>query len=275
MSGKVFFITGATDGIGRIAANDLARSQKNATILIHGRNRTKLNQTVDEIQRLSGNKNIESYLADFSSLDEVRSLAHEVLSKHDSLDVLINNAGAGFAAPRYGKDGTEMRFTVNYLAPFLLTNLLLPAIKKAAPSRIVNVASAGQSPITFDDIMGEKKFDGITAYTQSKLALIMFSIDLAEQLHPDHITVNSLHPGTYLDTQMVRESGISPLGSAKSGAVAVEYLAVSPELKNITGKYFNVKKESKVNSLAYDVTVRNKLRRISLQLTGLSNRILN
>ena len=182
------------------------------------------------------------FLADLSSLDEVRQLAASVLAAHDRLSILINNAGAGFAAPRYGKDGTETRFTVNYLAPFLLTNLLLPAIRKAAPARIVNISSAGQSSIHFDDIMMEKKFDGVAAYSQSKLALklalIMFTIDLAEQLKDKNITVNALHPGTYLDTNMVHDAGIRPLGTAQSGADAEVYLATSPELKNITGKLF-------------------------------------
>ena len=269
MKRKVLFITGATDGIGRIAATELAARQPEATILIHGRNQAKLGKTVSEIQKLSGNSNIESFLADFSSLDEVRLLSREILSKHDSIDVLINNAGAGFAAPRLGKDGMETRLTVNYLAPFLLTNLLLPALIKAAPSRIVNVASAGQSPINFNDIMLENKFDGVTAYTQSKLALVMFTFDLAEQLKQEHILVNCLHPGTYLDTNMVREAGIDPQGTAESGADALVYLATSPDLENTSGKYFNIKKEARAIAQAYDADARKKLREIGLKLTGL------
>ena len=181
--------------------------------------------------------------------------------------------GTGFAAPRYGKDGTELRLAVNYLAPFLLTNLLLPAIKKAAPSRIVNVSSAGQSPVNFDDIMMDENFDGVTAYCQSKLALIMFTIDLAEELKDDNITVNALHPGTYLDTNMVRDANIKPQGAPQSGADAEIYLATSPELKNVSGKYFNVKKEAKANAQAYDVKARNRLRQLSLQLTGLEETV--
>ena len=269
MKRKVLFITGATDGIGRIAVTELAARQPEATILIHGRNQAKLGKTVSEIQKLSGNSNIESFLADFSSLDEVRLLSREILSKHDSIDVLINNAGAGFAAPRSGKDGMETRLTVNYLAPFLLTHLLLPALIKAAPSRIVNVASAGQSPINFNDIMLENKFDGVTAYTQSKLALVMFTFDLAEQLKQEHILVNCLHPGTYLDTNMVREAGIDPQGTAESGADALVYLATSPDLENTSGKYFNIKKEARAIAQAYDADARKKLRAIGLKLTGL------
>ena len=215
----------------------------------------------------TGHGNIQTYLADFSSLEEVRKMSTEILTEHDSLDILINNAGAGFAAPRLGKDGTETRFTVNYLAPFLLTNLLLPAIQKPVSSRIVNVSSAGQSPIHFDDIMMNKNFDAVTAYTRSKLAIIMFTFDLAENLKT--VTANCLHPGTYLDTGMVRESGIQPLGTAQSGADALVYLATSAELQNISGKYFNVKTEARANAQAYDINARRKLEKIGLQLTKL------
>ncbi|MGH2647461.1 MAG: SDR family NAD(P)-dependent oxidoreductase, partial [Ginsengibacter sp.] len=245
MNTQTIFITGATDGIGKLTAIGLAK--QNTHILIHGRNTEKLNKVIDEIKSLSNNNNVEGFTADFSSLNEVRKLAKDVLVKYDSINVLINNAGAGFAAPRNGKEGTEIRMTVNYLAPFLLTNLLLPALEKAAPSRIVNVSSAGQSPVNFNDIMFEKNFDGVTAYTQSKLALVMFTFDLAEQLKNDNITVNCLHPGTYLDTNMVRKANIKPMGTAQSGADAEVYLATSPGVKNITGKYFNVKKETSAN----------------------------
>src|SRR5882672_3380260 len=179
---KTILITGATEGIGKLAATELASLFRDANILIHGRNKEKLETTSGEIKKKTGNGNIQTYLADFSSLKEVRKIATEILADHDSLDLLINNAGAGFAAPRLGKDGTETRFTVNYLAPFLLTHLMLPAIQKPVSSRIVNVASAGQSPIHFDDIMMDKNFDAVTAYTRSKLAIIMFTFDLAENL---------------------------------------------------------------------------------------------
>ena len=267
MHRKTILITGATEGIGKLVATDLASRFKDANILIHGRNKEKLETTSDQIKKKTGNLNIQIYLADFSSMKDVRKMATEILADHDSLDLLINNAGAGFAAPRLGKDGTETRFTVNYLAPFLLTQLLLPAIQKAVSSRIVNVASAGQSPIHFDDVMMDNNFDGVTAYTRSKLAIIMFTFDLAENLNT--VTANCLHPGTYLDTGMVRESGIQPLGTAQSGADAVVYLAVSPELKNVSGKYFNVRTETRANAQAYDEDARRKLEKIGLELTEL------
>ena len=268
MNSKKILITGATDGIGKCAAIDLAK--KDNHLLIHGRNREKLDNIIKEIKSSTGNDNIEGFLADFSSMAEVRQLAKSVLSKHDKVDILINNAGAGFAAQRYGKDGTELRMAVNYLAPFLLTNLLLPALKKAAPSRIVNVSSAGQCPVNFDDIMLEKNFDGTTAYCQSKLALIMFTIDLAEELKANNVTVNALHPGTYLDTNMVRDANIKPLGTPQSGADAEIFLATSRDLKNVSGKYFNIKKEAKANAQAYDAKARKRLNELSLQLTGLA-----
>ena len=267
MNRKTILITGATEGIGKLAATDLANRFRDASILIHGRNKEKLETTSVQIKEKTGIGNIKTYLADFSSLEEVRKMSTEILAKHDTLDLLINNAGAGFAAPRFGKDGTETRFTVNYLAPFLLTHLLLQAIQKPVSSRIVNVASAGQSPIHFDDIMMEKNFDGVTAYTRSKLAIIMFTFDLAESLKT--VTANCLHPGTYLDTGMVREAGIHPMGTAQSGADAVVYLATSPELKNTSGKYFNVKTEARANAQAYDINARRKLEKIGLQLTKL------
>jgi len=268
---QTIFITGATDGIGKLTALQLAK--QHAHILIHGRNKKKAGDVVNEIKNATRNKNIEGFIADLSSLEEVRKLTNEILEKHDKLDVLINNAGAGTADKRYGKDGTELRFAVNYLAPFLLTHLLLPALKNAAPSRIVNVSSAGQAPVNFDDVMLEKVFNGMRAYSQSKLALIMFTIDLAEQLKNESITVNALHPGTYLDTNMVRNSGITPWGKPESGADAEVFLAISSQLEGVTGKYFNVKKEAHAHAQAYDVGAREKLRELSMRLTGLTEKV--
>jgi NAD(P)-dependent dehydrogenase (short-subunit alcohol dehydrogenase family) len=264
---QTILITGATDGIGKLTSLMLAK--KNAQVLIHGRNKEKVLAVVEELKKSSGNKNITGLTADFSSLAEVRKLAAEVLINYPAIDVLINNAGAGFADERKSKDGYELRFAVNYLAPFLLTHLLLPALRNAAPSRIVNVSSIGQSPINFDDIMLEKKFDAVQAYRQSKLALIMFTIDLAEQLKDENITVNSLHPGTYLNTNMVRNANLTPLGEPEIGAEAEVYFAISPKLNNVTGKYFNEKTESKADSEAYNKESRKRLWELSVKLTKL------
>lgn len=267
LNGKAILLTGATDGIGKLTAFQLAKLKTH--LLIHGRNEEKTKRLVNELKTVSGNEDIEAFIADLSSLDEVRRLAKDVLARHDCLDVLINNAGVGFADPRYSKDGYELRFAVNYLAPFLLTRLLLPALKKAAPSRIVNVSSAGQRPIDFDNLMFEKDFNSRAAYSQSKLALIMFTIDLAEELKQDHVTVNSLHPGTYLDTNIVRNAGIEPWGKPEEGADAEVFLATSPQLEDVTGKYFNGKKEFRAHQQAYDKQVRKKLEEVTRKLVHL------
>lgn len=264
---QIILITGSTDGIGKITALNLAR--QNVHVIVHGRNEAKVKKVVDELKAKTSNEKIKGFTADFSSLEEVRRFAENIKKEYQSIDVLINNAGVGFADERYSKDGYELRFAVNYLAPFLLTNLLLPEIKKKSPSRIVNVSSAGQSPVNFDDIMHEKHFDAVKAYCQSKLALIMYTIDLAEKLKDENVTVNSLHPGTYLDTNMVRRSKINPWGEPEGGADAVVYLATSPELSNVTGKYFNVKSIAIAESQAYDKQARKRLWELSLELTNL------
>lgn len=264
---QTILLTGATDGIGKQTALRLAQLQYH--LLVHGRNPGKLLQLISEIKEKTGNPHIEYYTADLSSLEEVRKLAIDVLNRHPQIEILINNAGVGFADPRYSKDGYELRFAVNYLAPFLLTRLLLPALKNAVSARIINVSSAGQLPLDFNNLMFEKNFDGVNAYRQSKLALIMFTIDLAEELKDEGITVNSLHPGTYLNTKMVRNAGIKPWGEVDSGADAEVFLATSPELEGVTGKYFDGKKQAEPLTQAYDKKVRNQLKDISYQLTGL------
>ena len=192
-------------------------AQKNANIIVHGRNSEKVKKVVDEIKTKSGTEKIDGLTADFSSLNEVRKFAGELKKNYTEIDVLINNAGVGFADERYSKDGYELRFAVNYLAPFLLTNLLLPLLEKDTPSRIVNVSSIGQSPVNFEDIMLEKNFNATKAYYQSKLALIMFTITPGEKFKGKNISVNSLHPGELiLNTNMVRSSNIKPLGEPET-----------------------------------------------------------
>ena len=263
---QIILVTGSTDGIGKLTALRLA--QKNANIIVHGRNIEKVKRVVNELKEKTGTEKIAGLTADFSSLNEVSKFAEKVKKEYKEIDVLINNAGVGFGDERYSKDGYELRFAVNYLAPFLLTNLLLPLLEKDSPSRIINVSSAGQSSVNFEDIMLEKNFDAVQAYCQSKLALIMFTITLAEKLKDKNITVNSLHPGTYLNTNMVRRSNIQPWGEPESGADAEVFLATSPSLDNITGKYFNVKTEASADSQAYDKKARERLWNLSFKLTG-------
>jgi NAD(P)-dependent dehydrogenase (short-subunit alcohol dehydrogenase family) len=202
-------------------------------------------------------------------------MAEEIQAKHDRLDILINNAGIGFTTRgemerEISRDGHELRFAVNYLAPFLLTYLLLPLIRKSAPARIVNVSSAGQYPIDFSDVMLRQGYDGVRAYRQSKLAQIMFTLDLALGLKGTGVTVNCLHPATFMNTNMVVESGVKPLSSVEEGADAILHVATSPELEGKTGIYFDGKRPGQANAQAYDDAARERLRELSMRLTNLS-----
>ncbi|MDP8972010.1 MAG: SDR family oxidoreductase [Actinomycetota bacterium] len=268
----VILVTGSTDGLGKSTARDLATS--GATVLLHGRDPERGDSVVRELREETDNDSLHYYVADFSSLEEVRRLADEITADHDRLDVLVNNAGIG--AGRRGeksrdssRDGYELRFAVNYLAPFLLTRLLLPLVRRSVPSRIVNVASAGQSPISFDDVMLERGYDGMRAYAQSKLALVMFTFDLAEELEGTGVTANSLHPASLMDTKMVFETFGSASSSVREGTDATVRLAISPELEGITGRYFDGQREARADEQAYDPEARARLRRLSEELTGL------
>src|SRR5918996_5136945 len=187
-------ITGATDGLGRRVAQELAAM--GATVLLHGRSPERLEATLEELRSQTSSKKVGSYLADLSSLAAVRDLVDRILSEYDRLDVLVNNAGIIVQERTESEDGYELTFAVNYLSHFLLTRLLLPLLEGSAPARVVNVASAGQAPIDFDDVMLERRYEGYRAYCQSKLAQIMFTIDLADELSGRGVTVNALHPGT-------------------------------------------------------------------------------
>jgi NAD(P)-dependent dehydrogenase (short-subunit alcohol dehydrogenase family) len=220
----------------------------------------------------------EFLAADLFALAEVRRLAEAVQQRTDRLDILINNAGigtGGSGAPRQtSADGHELRFAVNYLGGFLLTRLLLPLIKQSAPARIVNVASAGQQPIDFTDIMLTRTYSGTRAYCQSKLAQIMFTVDLADELPGAGVTVNALHPATYMDTTMVRRAGITPSSSVEEGAQATLNLATSPALEGRSGLYFNGLQEARADGQAYDAKARQRLKAISLELTSLASRAI-
>jgi NAD(P)-dependent dehydrogenase (short-subunit alcohol dehydrogenase family) len=264
-------ITGATDGVGKAAATCLAAS--GARVLLHGRNDDKGRNTVRDIQRETG-RSAEYYRADFAALDEVRRLAHDVTAAHDRIDVLINNAGIGFGVPgserEISRDGYELRFAVNYLAPFLLTHLLLPTLRRSAPARIVNVASLGQLPIDFDDVMLTHEYDGSRAYRQSKLALVMFTFDLAALLEGTGLTANALHPATFMNTKMVTDAGIEPHTRVEQGADAIVHLATAPELEGVSGAFFDGRRESRADPEAYNSRARKRLRTVSLELTGLT-----
>jgi NAD(P)-dependent dehydrogenase (short-subunit alcohol dehydrogenase family) len=267
---QTILVTGATDGIGKGAATALAR--EGARLLLHGRSEEKLAAVRDQIAGETGSDRIETYCADFASLDAVRGLADAVSKDHDRLDVLLNNAGLGKGRENRREtsaDGHELRFQINYLAPVLLQERLLPLLRAAAPARIVNVASVGQQEIDFDDPMLERGYDGMRAYCQSKLALIMASIELAERLDPAEVTVNALHPGTLLDTKMVREGWGSPMGPVETGIEAEVYLATSADLDGVTGEYFDRTKQSKAKAQAYDSQARRTLREMTEAWIGL------
>ncbi len=268
LSGKTALITGSTDGVGRLVARKLG--QAGARVLVHGRNAERGARVVAEIEASGG---AAIFLAaDLSSLDEVRRLAGAVQATVGRLDILVNNAGIGTAGPRQtSAEGFELRFTVNYLAGFLLTLLLLPLIKNSAPARIVNVSSAGQHPIDFDDLMLTRGYNGARAYCQSKLAQIMFTIDLAAALKGTGVSVACLHPATYMDTSMVRRAGVRPLSRVEEGARAILNLATSPAVEGQTGLYFNGLHEAKAQAQAYDPDARRQLQALSLELTGLSD----
>jgi NAD(P)-dependent dehydrogenase (short-subunit alcohol dehydrogenase family) len=208
-----------------------------------------------------------------SSLAETQKLADAVLADHRRLDVFISNAGIGSQndgpARQTSADGHELRFAVNYLSGFLLAHRLLPLLKASAPSRIVNVASLGQHPIDFDDVMITKGYNGSRAYAQSKLSQIMFTIDLAEALKGSGVTVNSLHPATYMNTTMVRAGGITPMSTVEQGGEAILHLVTGDDVVNKSGLFFNGMNEAKANRQAYDAEARKRLRALSLELTGL------
>jgi NAD(P)-dependent dehydrogenase (short-subunit alcohol dehydrogenase family) len=270
LDGKVALVTGSTDGLGKAVALKLA--DLGATVLIHGRNEERGNALVGAIKKSSPGCAM-FYRADFSSLAEVRELAAAVQKDHKRIHLLINNAGIGTADSKGSKnrelsaDGHELRFAVNYLSGYLLTRLLIPTLVAGAPSRVVNVASLSQRPIEFDDVMLERNYDAGRAYAQSKLAQIMFTQDLAPELAVKNITVNSLHPATYMDTTMVRSAGLAPRTSVEEGANAVLYVATSPELKLKSGLFFNGTREMQANAAAYDPEARRQLRELSERLT--------
>jgi NAD(P)-dependent dehydrogenase (short-subunit alcohol dehydrogenase family) len=273
---RTIVITGATDGLGKGLANELARS--GARLIVHGRNEEKGQALLEELRqhqtgragaRPSINGKLEWRRADLSSLDEVRDLADSLLDE-DRIDVLVNNAGIGRAGGREeSADGYELTFAVNYLAPFLLTRRLLPLIERSAPSRIVNVTSAGQAPIDFDDVMLERSYSGVQAYCQSKLALVMLTFDLAEELEGSGVTANCLHPGTYLPTNMVHAAGIEPVTPLEDGVAATIRLISSPEVDGVNGHYFDGTSESAPLPQAEDPEARRRLRELSADLTGI------
>jgi NAD(P)-dependent dehydrogenase (short-subunit alcohol dehydrogenase family) len=260
-------ITGATDGHGRALAQRLAAD--GATVLVHGRDQARGEQLVAELSPDLA----MLYLADFGSLAGVRDLAARIREDHNDLDVLVNNAGIGTTLPGDGArmesaDGYELRFAVNYLSGYLLTRELLALLRASAPSRIVNVASAGQEAIDFDDVMLERAYDPGRAYRQSKLAQVMFTFDLADELTSSGLSATCLHPATFMPTTMVLHARGSGVSTIEQGVEATARLVTDPDPGSINGRYFNGLCETRADPQAYDSGARRRLHELSERLVG-------
>lgn len=253
---RTALITGATSGLGRWLARRLA--EEGWQVLAHGRDAARVEALVRE---LPGS---QPFVADLASLAGVRRLADAVVANAPRLDVLVNNAGVGFGSPdeerQVSADGHELRMAVNYLAPVLLTRLLMPCLVASAPSRIVNVGSLGQVPFDVADIEFERGWDGTDAYRRSKLALAAFTFDLADELRGTGVTVNCLHPATFMQTAMVAESGVTPHSTVEEGGEATLRLITDPALAEVTGEFFNGSSPSRALAPAYDPAFRQELR---------------
>ena len=279
MTGKTVLITGATSGIGRAAAIGLATM--GARVGITGRDRSRAEPAAAEIARASGKPAVDVFVADMSSQSEVRRLGDEVLTTYPRLDVLLNNVGGFWAHRHMTADGLEHTLAVNHLAPFLLTSLLLERLIASAPARVVTVSSAAQSmgKIDFDDLMGETRYSGQRAYNQSKLANVMFTYELARRLQGTGVTATALHPGVTRtgfgadDPNLMMTPIIAVLRpfmkSPTRGAKTAVFLASSPEVDGVTGRYFANRKARKSQDSSYDAATTAQLWDVSAELVGL------
>jgi len=279
LAGKVCLVTGATSGIGKVTALELAR--RGAVVVLVGRSEARSQATVSQIRQQTANPSVDFLLADLSSQQEIRRLVREFESRYSRLDVLVNNAGAIMLSRRESVDGIEMTFALNHLAYFLLTNLLLDRLKSSAPARIVNVASNSheRAKLDFDDLQNRKRYWGFRAYAWSKLENILFSYELARRMEGTGVTVNALHPGlvgtNFLANNgalgrflkmRVAIKGISP----ERGARTTIYLAASPEVETVSGRYFFKQREVPSSSASYDEDAALRLWQLSAELTGLA-----
>ena len=280
MNQKVCIVTGASSGIGKETAEGLA--ELGATVVMVCRSRKRGDDALADIRRRSGSNSVELLLADFASLDSVRTLAKEFMQKHDSLDVLVNNAGVAMVRRSVTADGFETTFQVDYLSHFLLTNLLLDELKRCAPSRIVNVSSASHydGHLDLDDLQMKNRYGVMKAYSRAKLAQVLFTYELSRRLEGTGVTANCLHPGAVATNIWSRPLGpFSFLGkisrlfliSPKAGAETPVYLASSPEVEGVTGRYFDKKREKKSSAESYDRNLAEKLWTESARMTGLAN----
>ncbi len=259
---RVIMVTGSTSGLGREVA--IRMGDLGWHVIVHGRNHERGRAVVEQINKGEGSARFVA--ADFAAFENVRALADQVLEQYDRIDVLVNNAGFGSAPDErwVSEDGHEFRFQVNYLSPFLLTNLLKERIVASAPSRIVNVSSIARAPIDWDDVMIENDFSGGRAYGQSKLAQVGHTFDLHEELGSLGVTVNALHPATYMPTGMVQRLGVRPRATIDEGADAVMQLILGDV---DGGQFFNQLVPDRAHEQAYDLESRRRLRELSQRLT--------
>jgi NAD(P)-dependent dehydrogenase (short-subunit alcohol dehydrogenase family) len=276
MNGKVCIVTGATSGIGAETAKQLA--QRGATVIVVGRNAEKSAGAVAWIKQQSDNTAVDYLLADLSSQRDIRALAQQFKDKYARLDVLVNNAGGFWRSRQESVDGIEMTFAVNHLSYFLLTNLLLDTLIASAPARIVNVSSNmhRQGALDFDDLQSKRHYDGWTAYNNSKLMNVLFTYELARRLSGTRVTANALHPGvistnlmTANDSSRTRFDPASTGG--EQGARTSVYLASSPEVEGVTGKYFVASKAVASSPASYDEDAARRLWQVSAEMTGIKN----
>lgn len=267
---KTILVTGATDGLGKAVA--LALAGQGARLLLHGRDPEKGQRVQEEIAKATGSDQLFYYNADLSSLAQVRQLSADIRRDHSQLHLLLNNAAVG-GGPRgekeaqYSADGFELRMAVNYLAPFLLTRNLLPLLRASAPAHIIEVASIGQSPIDFSDLQAEQRYDSYTAYARSKLAQIIGAFTWTEQLEGTGVTVNSLHPATLMNTNMVHQYFGRTTATVDEGVQTVLHVAEAAEYTSATGIYYNQLQPARANAQAYDPQARAQLLAWSLRST--------
>jgi NAD(P)-dependent dehydrogenase (short-subunit alcohol dehydrogenase family) len=277
MQGKVCLVTGATSGIGLVTARELTR--RGAHVVLVGRSPVRCEAAVQLLQEHAAGGKVEALLADLSSLEQVRSLARQFHERHHRLDVLLNNAGGMWLRRELTADGLEMTFAVNHLAYFVLTHLLLDSLKAAAPSRIVNVSSGAhrKAMLDFGDLQGERRYGGWRQYCRSKLMNLLFTYALARRLSGTGVTVNAMHPG-WVATGFAGNNGWRGRGlqllarwfglSPEEGARTVVYLATSPEVADISGKYFVHERPVLSSAASYDEAAQERLWHVSLELSG-------
>jgi retinol dehydrogenase 14 len=278
MGGKTVLITGGTSGIGKATA--VALAAMGANVVVVGRNQERGEAAVGEIRARSHSESVELMLADLSVQAEVRGLAEEFQGRHDRLDVLVNNAGLVQSKRTETADGIETTLAINHLAPFLLTNLLLGRLEKSAPSRVITVSSEAQrwGTMNFEDMQSRRKYRGFPVYGMTKLANIMFTYELAERLNGTGVSANCVHPGSVSTNFGQNNRGPMALffrtfkpfmRSPEQGADTLVWLASSPEVDGISGKYFSDRKEIEAKKVAYERAARRRLWEISEELTGL------